>query len=77
MPENYIHIFTVFIGELVRDERITLEDAQRILTAFLPVCESVTTRAQLIAFIDTYIPVYWELKELKEKLLDSYYIFTI
>ncbi len=75
MPENYIHIFTVFIGQLVTSERMSIEDAQRILKAFLPVCESVTTRQQLIEFIERHSPIYWELKELKEKLLDPNYIF--
>lgn len=75
MEENYIHIFSEFIGKLLEDKKITLKDAVLIMKAFEPVCESIHSRADLVKFIDEYVGFYWELKELRNRLMDKNYQF--
>jgi hypothetical protein len=75
MAENYIHIFSKFIGNLVQDQKITLKDAVIIMKAFEPICESIQTRQDLINFIDKYVGYYWELRTLRDKLSDPNYKF--
>lgn len=75
MQENYIQIFTTFLGTLVRDEKLSIKDSLRLLKAFAPVCDEITSRQQLVEFLEPHINTYWELKELKKQLSDPNYIF--
>ncbi|MBI3232162.1 MAG: hypothetical protein HYZ51_03740 [Candidatus Doudnabacteria bacterium] len=75
MKENYINIFSKFIGELLQDGKITLKDSVIIMRAFEPVCESVQSRQDLVNFIDQHVGYYWELKILRNQLLSNSYKF--
>ena len=74
--ENYINIFSKFIGKLLQDEKITLKDAVIIMKAFEPVCESIQSREGLVKFIDKYVGYYWELKTLRNQLMDKNHQFN-
>ena len=76
MEENYIHIFSYFIGQLMEQKRIELKQAYFLMAEFEQVCDGIKTRADLISFLDQHAAKYWELKELKKQLLDSNYSFS-
>ena len=76
MAENYINIFSVFLAEMLRAGRLEVKDAVVLMKDFEPVCEDIKSRQDLIAFLDKYVQKYWELKELKQRLLDNNYHFA-
>lgn len=76
MEENYINIFSKFIGKLLLDEKISLKDMVIIMKAFEPVCEQVKSREDLVKFIDKHVGYYWELKTLRNQLMDINYKFN-
>ena len=73
--ENYINIFSKFLGKLLQDEKITLKDSVIIMKAFEPVCEDIHSREDLVKFIDQYVGYYWELKALRNQLMDKSHQF--
>jgi hypothetical protein len=75
MEENYIHIFSVFVAELLEQGKLEVKDAYFLMSEFEPVCEDVQNRQALVSFLEEYIPKFGELKELKRQLLDSNHIF--
>ncbi|MEK7618066.1 MAG: hypothetical protein AAB410_02875 [Patescibacteria group bacterium] len=76
MEENYINIFSKFIGKLLQDQKISLKDMVIIMKAFEPVCEQVKSREDLVKFIDKYVGYYWELKTLRNQLMDINHKFN-
>ena len=76
MEENYINIFSKFIGKLLQDQKISLKDMVIIMKAFEPVCEKVKSREDLVKFIDKYVGYYWELKTLRNQLMDINHKFN-
>ena len=75
-PENYISILCKFIGNLVYDHKLSFKDAIIILRTFEPVCEKIKSRQDLVGFIDKYVGYYWELKTLRNQLMDSQHKFN-
>ncbi len=75
MAENYINIFSRFLADLLEDKKITLKDAVIIMKSFEPVCETIHSREDLVKFIDKYVGYYWEIKELRNQLMDKNHKF--
>ena len=75
MEENYINIFSRFLADLLEDKKITLKDAVIIMKHFEPVCGSIHSREDLVKFIDKYVGYYWEIKELRNQLMDKNHKF--
>lgn len=73
--ENYINIFSKFVGKLLQDKKISVKDAVIIMKAFEPVCEEIHSREDLVKFIDKYVGYYWELKTLRNQLVDINHFF--
>ncbi len=76
MEENYIHIFCAFLAFSFMNRTVTKKDIVFLLKEFYAVCDNVTTRADLIAFINKHTLNYTFLEELKFKLNDRDYIFN-
>ena len=74
--ENYINIFSKFLGKLLQDGKVTLKDSVIIMKAFQPVCESIHSREDLVKFIDKFVGYYWELKTLRNHLMDRNHKFN-
>lgn len=75
MAENYIHILTNFLADLLEQKKITLEEVAAIVKIFEPVCESVHNRSDLVAFLNNFAGRLPQLEELKSQLMDPNYIF--
>jgi hypothetical protein len=73
--ENYINIFCKFVGKLVQDGKLTVKEGFAVLRIFEPECEKITSRHDLINFIDTKLGYYWELKALRQQLADPNHKF--
>lgn len=75
VEENYINIFSRFLGKLLMDQKISLKDSVIIMKAFQPVCGSIKSREELVKFIDKHVGYYWELKTLRSQLMDKNHKF--
>ena len=73
--ENYISIFTNFLADQLEKEKITLPIVVGLVKDFEPICETVTSRTQLIAFLEKYLNQHPQLAELKINLENPKYIF--
>ena len=76
MEENYINIFTSFLGKLLEEGKIKLEDVGGLVKVFQTVAIRVKSRKQLIFFLDQFISKYPQLEALKNQLLDNNYKFN-
>jgi|GEM_PF-3435940 len=75
MEENYIHIFSVYMSELMKEGKISPADLMDLIKDFLPICEEVHSRQQMVDFLDQHMVKFSFLLPLKEQLLDSHHIF--
>lgn len=75
MEENYINIFCTFIGKSIIADKISQKDAFILLTQFYKVCDNVTSRADLVAFLSKHALKIPFLEELKHQLNDKNFVF--
>ncbi len=75
MGENYIHILTSFLADLLEKKKITLEEVVAVVKVFEPVCESIHNRSDLIVFLNSFVSRLPQLEELKVQLMDQNHVF--
>jgi len=75
MEENYIHIFTSFLVDVMQEKKLTIQDAYKLLRGFEKVCEDMKTRQDLINFINVNLENFPELELLKTRLMDASFVF--
>ena len=75
MEENYISILCKFLGRSLLANKTNQNDVLILLKDFYEVCDNVTTRGDLIAFLSKYTLNYPYLEELKRQLNDKDFIF--
>ncbi len=75
MEENYIHIYSVYMAELLQEKRADLKRVYEMMKIYVPFLETVKSRNELIAFIDENLQGFPELQELKDRLQDPAYQF--
>jgi hypothetical protein len=76
MEENYIHIFCMFLADLLDNNQITIEDMNTVLQEFTKTAENIKSRADLLKFLQEHTgPDYPEFAPLAEQLKDPYHAF--
>jgi hypothetical protein len=75
MQENYIHIYTSFLSDLLTNKELTFTQTHDLLQSFAKHHQTIQDRQALIQFLDRYIFYYPQFKLLKDRLLDEAYKF--
>lgn len=76
MEENYIHIFCMFLADLLDANQITTEDMNTVLQEFTKVAENIKSREDLLRFLEEHTGAdYPEFKPLVEQLKDPFHAF--
>ncbi len=74
MEENYIHIFCMFLADLLDNNQITTDDMTAVLQEFTKAAADIKTREDLLSFLSDH-PDYPEFDPLREQLKDSFHAF--
>ena len=77
MQENYIKIFSQFLGELYESGQMAMPDIAGLMKVFEPVAAWVDSREKLIQFLKFYLKNYPVLQQLIDRLEDRNYNFNL
>jgi len=76
MEENYIHIFCMFLADLLDNNQITGEDMNTVLQEFTKAAEGIKSREDLLKFLHEHTGTdFPEFQPLVEQLQDPYHAF--
>ncbi len=74
--ENYIHIFCMFLADLLDNNQVTTEDMNTILSEFTKVAQDIKSREDLLKFLSEHTGAdYPEFSPLAEQLKDPFHAF--
>ena len=76
MEENYIHIYSVYMAELLQEKKADLKRVYEMMKLYVPFLETVKSRGELIVFVDQNLGEFRELQDLKVRLEDPNYQFS-
>ena len=68
MPQDYARMFLKFLEKMAREQKFDANDTAYMGTQFGNVVETITTKSQMLKFIEDFIEDYPELEELKDEI---------